>query len=126
MRTSKGWLRVQTNKIPYRDAQGDVVGVIGYAIDITEQTQMELQREKIFLELKKKFPSSSSLVECFPYVPPATKYAIPKVFGSIWKLLSEIARKQNSAMGFIRTVQNVCIRNFTKRNHWLENIDFLY
>ena len=32
---------VQTSKMPYRDDKGEVIGVIGFAIDITEQKQAE-------------------------------------------------------------------------------------
>jgi PAS domain S-box-containing protein len=35
----KRW--VQTDKVPYRDAQGNVIGVLGFAQDITERKQAE-------------------------------------------------------------------------------------
>lgn len=35
------WLR--TDKVPYRDAQGNIVGLVGIATDITEQKQLEDQ-----------------------------------------------------------------------------------
>ena len=41
MKTPKGNLWVQTDKTPYLDAQGNVIGIIGFAIDITERKQME-------------------------------------------------------------------------------------
>ena len=36
----------QTDKIPYRDAKGEVIGIIGLALDITEHKQMEEALER--------------------------------------------------------------------------------
>jgi PAS domain S-box-containing protein len=41
MESSKGTRWVQTDKIPYRDIEGKVVGLIGFAIDITERKLAE-------------------------------------------------------------------------------------
>jgi PAS domain S-box-containing protein len=41
MQSSKGPLWVQTDKIPYRDPEGNIIGVIGFAVDITERKLME-------------------------------------------------------------------------------------
>jgi PAS domain S-box-containing protein len=41
MESSKGTRWVQTDKIPYRDIEGKVVGLIGFAIDITERKHAE-------------------------------------------------------------------------------------
>ena len=39
--TPEGVRWVQTDKIPYRDAQGNIIGVIGFSNDITERKQAE-------------------------------------------------------------------------------------
>jgi len=39
--TPQGLRWVQTDKIPYRDAQGNIIGVIGFSNDITERKQAE-------------------------------------------------------------------------------------
>jgi PAS domain S-box-containing protein len=44
MESAKGKLWVETDKIPYRNAQGNVVGIIGFAIDITERVKSENER----------------------------------------------------------------------------------
>jgi len=36
METSHGTRWVQTDKIPYRDAAGNIIGIIGFSVDITE------------------------------------------------------------------------------------------
>ncbi|MFH2069212.1 MAG: diguanylate cyclase [Candidatus Omnitrophota bacterium] len=41
METKRGILWVQTDKIPYRDAQGNIAGIIGFTTDITERKKME-------------------------------------------------------------------------------------
>jgi diguanylate cyclase (GGDEF)-like protein/PAS domain S-box-containing protein len=45
---------VQTDKIPYKDEEGSIVGIIGFAIDITERKRMEeelRESERRFREL---------------------------------------------------------------------------
>lgn len=41
METTKGIIWCQTDKIPYRDEQGNIIGIIGFAIDISERKQAE-------------------------------------------------------------------------------------
>ena len=41
MKSPKGTLWVQTDKIPYHDAQGKIIGIIGFTVDITLRKQME-------------------------------------------------------------------------------------
>jgi len=39
--TSEGIRWVQTDKIPYRDEKGNIIGVIGFAVDVTERKRAE-------------------------------------------------------------------------------------
>lgn len=39
--TKEGTLWVRTDKLPYRDLQGNIIGVLGFAIDITEQKKAQ-------------------------------------------------------------------------------------
>ena len=39
--TIKGEIWVQTDKIPYRNEKGEIVGVIGFAIDITDRKEAQ-------------------------------------------------------------------------------------
>lgn len=41
MHSPKGNVWVQTDKIPYRDEQGNITGLIGFALDITERKKVE-------------------------------------------------------------------------------------
>lgn len=52
MQSPKGILCVQTDKIPYRNTQGNIVGIIGFAIDITERKKAEDKIQKMNEELK--------------------------------------------------------------------------
>jgi PAS domain S-box-containing protein len=47
METPKGTVWVQTDKIPYRDAHGKIIGIIGFSLDVTERKKAE----KVILEL---------------------------------------------------------------------------
>jgi PAS domain S-box-containing protein len=52
MQSPKGNLWVQTDKIPYRNSYGNIVGIIGFAIDITERKNTEEKIQKMNEELK--------------------------------------------------------------------------
>ena len=55
---------VQSDKIPYRDKDGRIIGIIGFAVDITERTQAETalwESEERFRTLATLFPSSVGL-----------------------------------------------------------------
>ena len=39
MQSKQGQRWVQTDKIPYRDAEGNIIGVIGFSVDITERNE---------------------------------------------------------------------------------------
>ena len=41
MQSKQGQRWVQTDKIPYRDAEGNIIGVIGFSLDITERKKAE-------------------------------------------------------------------------------------
>jgi PAS domain S-box-containing protein len=51
MEIKKGVLWVQTDKIPYRDEQGNVIGIIGFSTDVTERRQAEEKRKNILEQL---------------------------------------------------------------------------
>lgn len=46
LHTSQGMLWVKTDKIPFRDTKGDIIGVIGFSIDITAEKKFEDEKEK--------------------------------------------------------------------------------
>ncbi len=52
-RTSRGDMRwVRTDKIPYRGAGGEILGVIAFAIDITEAREAEHERDFLFTAIE--------------------------------------------------------------------------
>jgi PAS domain S-box-containing protein len=50
METDKGTLILQTDKIPYFDEQNNIVGIIGFSVDITERKNLE-QRKDDFITI---------------------------------------------------------------------------
>jgi PAS domain S-box-containing protein len=52
--TPEGMRWVQTDKIPYRDAQGNIIGVIGFSVDITERKQAEEALQRAHDELEER------------------------------------------------------------------------
>ncbi len=55
---------VQTDKIPYRDLNGNIIGIIGFAVDITERKKTE---EELEITMKKLKRSNKELGQ-FAYV----------------------------------------------------------
>jgi len=53
MKSKIGTLWVQTDKIPYRDIEGKIVGIIGFTLDITERKQAEIALKKRMSELER-------------------------------------------------------------------------
>ena len=54
MQSKQGQRWVQTDKIPYRDTEGNVIGVIGFSVDITERKKAEEALNKLNEELEEK------------------------------------------------------------------------
>lgn len=50
LETRKGLRQILTNKIPYKDINGKIIGIIGFAVDVTDLKQAE--KEKLELEEK--------------------------------------------------------------------------
>ncbi|MCF8356962.1 MAG: CHASE domain-containing protein [Melioribacteraceae bacterium] len=53
MHSPKGNIWVQTDKIPYRDEQGKIIGLIGFALDITEHKYAEDELKKSYEQVTK-------------------------------------------------------------------------
>lgn len=53
MHSPKGNIWVQTDKIPYRDEHGNITGLIGFALDITEHKHAEDELHKNFKSVTK-------------------------------------------------------------------------
>jgi PAS domain S-box-containing protein len=94
--TSEGrqiWLR--TSKVPVRNAQGDVVAVLGMYEDITERKQMELQRDATLAELHKTQSLLTSLLEYAPmsiYV--AASDGSIRLVNRAWEEFEELRREE--------------------------------
>jgi PAS domain S-box-containing protein len=66
METPRGAMYVQSDKIPYRDSNGTIIGIIGFTLDITERMEIEAEREKTRKELaviKKSADEASEFAE---------------------------------------------------------------
>ena len=46
MQSKKGLYWVQTDKVPYYDTEGNIIGVIGFSVDITEQKEMQAKLQE--------------------------------------------------------------------------------
>lgn len=53
LETPRGTFWVRTDKLPYRNAAGEIVGVIGFSIDITERKKAEEELQRVNEELER-------------------------------------------------------------------------
>jgi len=53
MQSKKGKRWVQTDKIPYRDTEGNIIGVIGFSVDITDRKKAEEELDQYRMHLEK-------------------------------------------------------------------------
>lgn len=54
MDTGKGLLWVKTDKVPYRDSRGEIAGIIGFSLDITERKMAEDALQKLNEQLEQR------------------------------------------------------------------------
>jgi PAS domain S-box-containing protein len=52
METPRGTLWFQTDKLPYRNTEADIIGVIGFSLDITERQRYEEELKQVNAELE--------------------------------------------------------------------------
>lgn len=45
--TRKGRRQILTNKIPYKDINGKIIGIIGFAVDVTDLEQAEMEKREL-------------------------------------------------------------------------------
>ncbi len=63
METPTGLRWFQTDKVPSRDAQGNIIGVIGFSVDVTERRKLEAD----ILERSKQLEVANKELEAFAY-----------------------------------------------------------
>ena len=95
METTKGIVWLQTDKIPYRDEQGNIVGIIGFSIDITERKKAAdalQESENKFRSLAEKSLVGIYLIQegIFKYVNPR----LAEIFGyTVEELVDKLGPK---------------------------------
>lgn len=83
LETKKGIRWVQTDKVPYLDKMGKVIGIVGFAIDITEQRKAE-RSSAILYAVTKVLAESTSLEEAPPRVLQAVSEIIECEMSALW------------------------------------------
>ncbi|HBE45149.1 MAG TPA: hypothetical protein DDW17_06815, partial [Deltaproteobacteria bacterium] len=58
IKTPKGTRWVRTDKVPYKDEKGNIIGIIGFAVDITKQMEMETELMDSEEQYRKLFEES--------------------------------------------------------------------
>jgi PAS domain S-box-containing protein len=66
MTTPNGVVWVKSDKIPYRDEKGNITGIIGFGIDITELKHAEEEKGKLIQELQESISKINKLSGLLP------------------------------------------------------------
>lgn len=116
---------VMTSKMPVRDSQGQVMGLVGIGRDITEQknTQLEIKRQKQFYEtLIAHTPvaivvldNTEKISSCNPAFESLFNYESSEVLGVMLDELITTPASRAEAQSYTQQVMNSTVHAFGKR-----------
>jgi PAS domain S-box-containing protein len=109
--TGTRWL--QTDKIPYRDKEGHIVGIIGFSIDITERKQAEEERRVLILELQEALKKVKLLSGLLPICASCKKIRNDKGY---WEQM-EIYIRDHSEADFSHSICPECMGKLYPEYH---------
>ncbi len=95
--TGSSW--VQTDKIPYKDKNGIIIGVIGFSVDITERKMAEKQLQAINEELERRVEQRTRELQ-----ESQIQYLHAEKLAAIGKLSASIAHEFNNPLQGIMTI----------------------
>jgi PAS domain S-box-containing protein len=95
--TGTSW--VQTDKIPYKDKDGQIIGVIGFSVDITECKMAEKQLQAMNEELERRVEQRTRELQ-----ESQAQYLHAEKLSAIGKLSASIAHEFNNPLQGIMTI----------------------
>jgi PAS domain S-box-containing protein len=95
--TGTSW--VQTDKIPYKDKDGRIIGVIGFSVDITERKMAEKQLQAINEELERRVEQRTRELQ-----ESQIQYLHAEKLSAIGKLSASIAHEFNNPLQGVMTI----------------------
>lgn len=90
---------VQTDKIPYKDKTGRIIGIIGFSVDITERKIAEKQLQAINEELERRVEQRTRELQ-----ESQVQYLHAEKLAAIGKLSASIAHEFNNPLQGIMTI----------------------
>jgi PAS domain S-box-containing protein len=120
--TGKGRRWFETDKIPYHDAQGDIIGIIGFALDITERELAEnalRQSEARYRSIFQKSHATTLLIdpetaEIVDANPAACRY-----YGYTLAELKEMKITDINTLAREQVAQEMELAKIERRNHFV-------
>lgn len=90
---------VQTDKVPYRDKDGNIIGIIGFAVDITALKQAEEQLQAINNELERRVEERTRELQ-----ETQKQYLHAEKLSAIGQLSASIAHEFNNPLQAVITI----------------------
>jgi PAS domain S-box-containing protein len=95
--TGTSW--VQTDKIPYKDKDGQIIGVIGFSVDITQRKMAEKQLQAMNEELERRVEQRTHELQ-----ESQAQYLHAEKLSAIGKLSASIAHEFNNPLQGVMTI----------------------
>jgi PAS domain S-box-containing protein len=108
--TSRGLRELLVNKLPFRDDKGEIVGIIGFALDITEHRQLEYEKSKV-IKLESLGVLAGGIAHDFNNI-------LTAILGNI-SLSQTLVKREDEVFRMMKNAENACLKAKDLTQHLL-------
>ncbi len=108
--TARGQRELLVNKLPFRDDNGKIVGIIGFALDITEHRQLEYEKSKV-IKLESLGVLAGGIAHDFNNI-------LTAILGNI-SLSQTLVEREDEVFRMLNNAENACLKAKDLTQHLL-------